>query len=352
MSPAVMTQHHAPPSSFLAGKSAEQLAALLSRLSPEVQAQVRHHLSAPHLEASASPPRAPASPGPPAPPNHDQHTLGSGSPMPIPRSEPPHPFPCAAHPSSASSSAQPALHGAPATGLVEELEPPPPPQPAPPHVRRPSRPSSAATTTGGGGAMPLHALRETPLLSSSEMRALLPAVAPEAKRYLRELAAGSRGVAANQRALRELASFTLRSERARSEAEAERARLARLAAQQSQALVVSAHRMHAMREKVEQQRQQLEREAARSKQLERGLRAATRQPPPPYGRTGGGASHRSGVGAAAAGVGAGGGGVRLQPGGQHELSAEEIDEVAPPVRGEEAPIREDDGGDGDHAHAT
>jgi len=49
---------------------------------------------------------------------------------------------------------------------------------------------------------------------------------------------------------------------------------------------------------------------------------------------------------------AGGGGVRLQPGGQHELSAEEIDEVAPPVRGEEAPIREDDGGDGDHAHAT
>lgn len=202
--------------------------------------------------------------------------------------------------------------------------------------------------------MPLHALRETPLLSSSEMRALLPAVAPEAKRYLRELAAGSRGVAANQRALRELASFTLRSERARSEAEAERARLARLAAQQSQALVVSAHRMHAMREKVEQQRQQLEREAAKSKQLERGLRAATRQPPPPYGRAGGGPSHRSGVGAGGGGVGAGGGGVdacgggmRLQPGGQHELSAEEIDEVAPPVRGEEAPIREDDGGDGD-----
>ena len=124
---------------------------------------------------------------------------------------------------------------APPTGLVEELEREPRP------ARRSSRPSSRASSASSSSL----ALRETPLLSASEMAALLPAVAPEARRYLREVQSGARGVASNQRALRELATFSLRSEKRASEAEAERARLSRLAAQQGQALVVSAHRMHA-----------------------------------------------------------------------------------------------------------
>ena len=273
--------------SYLAGKSPEQLASLLARLSPDVQAKVQRHL---HSHSSGDPsspapqPRSPSSipqqlqpaqqqpmvaPQPQHQPtqeeqepqqqqpqrqrqlSHHHHTFQQQSRKPSPRALSQH------------------VVQAPPTGLVEELEREPRP------ARRSSRPSSRASSASSSSL----ALRETPLLSASEMAALLPAVAPEARRYLREVQSGARGVASNQRALRELATFSLRSEKRASEAEAERARLSRLAAQQGQALVVSAHRMHALREKVEVQQRQLELEAAKAKKLERGLRAATRAKP-------------------------------------------------------------------------
>ena len=58
--------------------------------------------------------------------------------------------------------------------------------------------------------------RETPLLSTHALQAVLPAVAPDARRWLHEVQAGSRGAAQQQRMLKELGNFAVRSERARS----------------------------------------------------------------------------------------------------------------------------------------
>ena len=118
--------------------------------------------------------------------------------------------------------------------------------------------------------------RETPLLSAAEMKALLPAVAPEARRFVQDVALQQRSCAQQQRQLRELASFSVKSEQARAAAVAEKARLQRLTAQQAQALTVSAHRIHTMREEVAKRDQLLQQEKDRSAELERGLRAALR----------------------------------------------------------------------------
>ena len=66
------------------------------------------------------------------------------------------------------------------------------------------------------------------------------------------------------------------AERARAEAVAEKSRLQQVAEAQSHALLGAARQMQAMRSTYEQQKQELAREAQKSRQLERGLRALTR----------------------------------------------------------------------------
>ena len=118
--------------------------------------------------------------------------------------------------------------------------------------------------------------RETPLLTRLETKALLPAVTPEARRWLHEIEGKSRGTVQQQRQLKELGRFAVKSERARAEAVAEKSRLQQVAEAQSHALLGAARQMQAMRSTYEQQKQELAREAQKSRQLERGLRALTR----------------------------------------------------------------------------
>ena len=118
--------------------------------------------------------------------------------------------------------------------------------------------------------------RETPLLTRLETKALLQAVTPEARRWLHEIEGKSRGTVQQQRQLKELGRFAVKSERARAEAVAEKSRLQQVAEAQSHALLGAARQMQAMRSTYEQQKQELAREAQKSRQLERGLRALTR----------------------------------------------------------------------------
>ena len=117
-----------------------------------------------------------------------------------------------------------------------------------------------------------------PLLSAAEIRSILPAVVPgHARHYVRELGNNARAAAEQQKVLKEMANFSIRTERARAEADAERARLHRVAQQQGAALVASAQRMATMRASYEDQRLALERETQRAQKLERALRAMARQ---------------------------------------------------------------------------
>ena len=132
--------------------------------------------------------------------------------------------------------------------------------------------------TGSGGVGRRGVLRETPLLSAAEIRSILPAVVPgHARHYVRELGNNARAAAEQQKVLKEMANFSIRTERARAEADAERARLHRVAQQQGAALVASAQRMATMRASYEDQRLALERETQRAQKLERALRAMARQ---------------------------------------------------------------------------
>ena len=198
---------------------------LLEHLSPSMRERLLQHLQQSADKKPASPPPLPRAAPPPLPvhwgPPHD---------------------PNAHHvPSLQQQRCAPRPQRPPTSSLVEDLESLEASSSSNiscPSVQHQQYAPSAAATAGaqrngsatswsssGGG---FSALRESPLLSAAEMQALLPAVAPEARRYLRELQAGTRGVAQQQRALRELASFSVKAEAARVHADKERTRLARL----------------------------------------------------------------------------------------------------------------------------
>ena len=116
--------------------------------------------------------------------------------------------------------------------------------------------------------------------AATQLQALLPTLAPEAKRWLHEAASVDRATSQQQRQLKELGRFAVRSERARADAVTERARLHTLAQAQAQQLQASARSMQALRTSYEEQKQALQRETDKSRALERGLRAMARSAQP------------------------------------------------------------------------
>ena len=121
-----------------------------------------------------------------------------------------------------------------------------PPSPPRPRVTAPT-PTTCGTGVGSEPPRRQQAPFENPLLTTAEVQALIPAVIPNARRWLREVDLSARNAAANQKELKELGRFVIKTEQARQASEAERARLYHLCEQQSQALVASAARMASQR---------------------------------------------------------------------------------------------------------
>jgi len=118
---------------------------------------------------------------------------------------------------------------------------------------------------------------DAPLLARAAVQALLPTVAPTARRYMRDLDSTGRSTATAQRRQREAERYALRCDQARQATEAERARLYRIALQQQQALRTSAVRLAALQASCNERQEQLQQEKDRSRTLERGLRAMARE---------------------------------------------------------------------------
>jgi len=116
-----------------------------------------------------------------------------------------------------------------------------------------------------------------PLLSHAELKSILPAVVPAAKRWLEATDSAARTATQQQRVLQEMGRHVVRTEHRRDVATARATELSRLAEQQSAALVASAARCASLREAYEEQRARLLKEQERSKRLERGLRAVARE---------------------------------------------------------------------------
>ena len=117
----------------------------------------------------------------------------------------------------------------------------------------------------------------SPLLSHQELKAVIPAVNPSARHWLREVDAGARCAAAQQRTLQEMGRHVVRTEEARDATEAKNAHLRRMLEQQSVALVASTARCASLRQGYERQRAELLQQTERSRLLERGLRAMARE---------------------------------------------------------------------------
>jgi len=116
-----------------------------------------------------------------------------------------------------------------------------------------------------------------PLLSHSELKAVLPAVAPSARRWLQETDNAARTASSQQRVLQEMGRHVVRTEQRCDTAERRAKELHHLAEQQSAALVASAARSASLREAYERQRALLQQEQQRSRELERGLRRMARE---------------------------------------------------------------------------
>ena len=255
----VSMNRHEGSGSYLQSRSPAELQTLLETLGPTLRSQVLGHI---HGASETDLP---------LPPQRMHRAPQPRSALPTRLAGPP------AAANSEEAVDPPALGAqalvVPPVDVVDELSeddelhdhPPPPTQPPP-------RPQPAAK-----GQL---AWRETPLLSTHELQALLPAVTPEARRWLREVERGTRGAAQQQRQLKELGRFAVRSERRCATAMAERTKLQRLAQAQSAQLVASARAMQAMRASWEEQQLALARETEKSRVLERGLRAMARSQQP------------------------------------------------------------------------
>ena len=119
--------------------------------------------------------------------------------------------------------------------------------------------------------------RESPLFSARDLKTMIPAVAPDARHWLREADASARTAARQQRTLHEMGRQMVRTEEARDAAEARAVQLQRISEQQRAALLASAARASHLREGYQRERDERLREADRSRQLERALRAVIRE---------------------------------------------------------------------------
>ena len=223
----------------------ERLALLLARLSSDVQAKVQRHL---HSHSSGDP----SSPAPqPRSPSSIPQQLQPAQQQPMVAPQPQHqptqeqqepqqqqPQRQRQHSHHHHTFQQPSRKPSP-HALSQHVVQAPPTGPSgargEPRLHDAPPPSSRASSASSSPSRCAE-----PLLSASEMAALLPAVAPEPAATC--TVGRARGL--NRRARRELAALApLREAPPRP---AERARLSRLAAA-GQALVVGAHRMHALR---------------------------------------------------------------------------------------------------------
>ena len=206
----ISMSRHEGSGSYLQSRSPAELQTLLETLGPTLRSQVLGHI---HGASETDLP---------LPPQRMHRAPQPRSALPTRLAGPP------AAANSKEAVDPPALGAqalvVPPVDVVDELSaddepydhPPPPPQPPPrPHVAQAAKSQPA--------------WRETPLLSTQELQALLPAVTPEARRWLREVERGTRGAAQQQRQLKELGRFAVRSERRCATAMAERAKLQRLA---------------------------------------------------------------------------------------------------------------------------
>ena len=134
-------------------------------------------------------------------------------------------------------------------------EPVPPPPPPPPSA---------------------HAPPHAPLLSAPALHALVPTLNPDAKAWLDDTRTAAQKQFAQQRQVAELAKAVVALNQRASSADAERARLQRVVAQQSRALAASARQLQAEQRGRREQGSELKRTAARAEQLERGLRSVLR----------------------------------------------------------------------------
>jgi len=116
-----------------------------------------------------------------------------------------------------------------------------------------------------------------PLLSHRELLTVLPAVVPNARRWLKATDEAARTAVSQQRVLQSMGRHVVRTEQRRDAAEQRAHELHRLAEHQAAALLASAARCASIREAFEQQRAQLWHEQERTKKLERGLRMVARQ---------------------------------------------------------------------------
>ena len=149
----------------------------------------------------------------------------------------------------AAAEARAAARETPHTEPVPQPPPPPPSAHAPPHA---------------------------PLLSAPALHALVPTLNPDAKAWLDDTRTAAQKQFAQQRQVAELAKAVVALNQRASSADAERARLQRVVAQQSRALAASARQLQAEQRGRREQGSELKRTAARAEQLERGLRSVLR----------------------------------------------------------------------------
>ena len=149
----------------------------------------------------------------------------------------------------AAAAARAAARETPHTEPVPQPPPPPPSAHAPPHA---------------------------PLLSAPALHALVPTLNPDAKAWLDDTRTAAQKQFAQQRQVAELAKAVVALNQRASSADAERARLQRVVAQQSRALAASARQLQAEQRGRREQGSELKRTAARAEQLERGLRSVLR----------------------------------------------------------------------------
>ena len=133
-----------------------------------------------------------------------------------------------------------------------------------------ARAAAAAAAAVGARA----ASRE--LASAPALHALVPTLNPDAKAWLDDTRTAAQKHFAQQRQVAELAKAVVALNQRATSADAERARLQRVVAQQSRALAASARQLQAEQRGRREQGSELKRTAARAEQLERGLRSVLR----------------------------------------------------------------------------
>lgn len=297
-------------STFLGRLSSSERAQLLSSLSPCVGAAVIAHLE--HL--AITPARQSEA-------THDFDTFDttSDASKAPPSGRPCHPT-CSIDPGAALYRQMAAGAAVPPMLSVQQSHAPPAPlicnelplsrptprrvAPAPPPSDSQPRPAGGAANPEVSSGTPVQACtpREqstaqpsafgppyTKLLSRQQMRLLLPAMLPEARRWLEKQERDGKAQGAQQKQLQELARYCSHLQQHELKRDRERLALRSQVARQQEALLRGAKHMQAQRVECASHQQAAEKAVARRRLLERSLRAALRPSglasaniPPPY----------------------------------------------------------------------